>query len=290
VTVQRFCAPESLAEAVAVLAAGEKSMVLAGGTDLLVQMRARSRSPECIVDLKRIPGMRGIVVDAQGAVIGAATAGHEITASSALGALWPGLVEAVALIGSTQVQGRASIGGNLCNASPAADTVPALVANRASVLIQGANGERRAAVEALLLGPGRNALAVGEFVQAIVLPRPVPGSADAYLRFTPRSEMDIAVVGAGVALTLDADGVCVAARIALGAVGPTVLLASEAADALLGSRLDAATLERCADAARACAQPISDRRGTADFRRHVCGVLVRRAVLAAAARAAETAK
>jgi CO/xanthine dehydrogenase FAD-binding subunit len=285
VTVQRFCAPGSLAEAVAMLAAGENAAVLAGGTDLLVQMRARTRAPDCIVDLKRIPGMSGIVVDAHGALIGAATPGHEITASAELAATWPGLVEAVALIGSTQVQGRASIGGNLCNASPAADSVPALVANRASVLIQGPDGERRAAVESLLLGPGRTALASGEFVHAIVLPLPAPRSADAYLRFTPRSEMDIAVAGAGVALTLDGDGVCVAARIALGAVAPTVLLASDAAEALIGSRLDAPALQRCVDAARACARPISDRRGTADFRRHVCGVLVRRAVIAAAARA-----
>lgn len=285
-TVQRYCAPESVAEAVALLDPQAGAAAFAGGTDLLVQMRAAARSPATLVDLKRIPGMECVEFAPQAVLIGAATRCCELTASEELRTLWPGLLEAAGLIGSTQVQGRASLGGNLCNASPAADSVPALVANRARVLIAGPGGERSVAVEVFPVGPGRTVLEAGEFVRAIELPRPAPRTADAYLRFIPRTEMDIAVAGAGVSLTLDEHGVCTDARIALGAVAPTVLLASEAAAALIGSRCDDAALDACADAARAVARPITDRRGTAGFRRQVIGVLVRRAVLVALQRAA----
>ena len=283
--VERYCAPESVAEAVALLASGDRAAALAGGTDLLVQMRAAARSPASIVDLKRIPGLAGVEFARDAVRIGAATRCCELTRNESLRALWPGLLEAVGLIGSTQVQGRASVGGNLCNASPAADSVPALVASRARVLVAGPAGERSVAAEDFALAPGRTVLANGEFVHAIELPRPAPRTADAYLRFTPRTEMDIAVAGAGVSVTLDESGVCTDARIALGAVAPTVLLVREAAAALIGSRCDEAALDACAAAARAASRPITDRRGTAEFRRQVIGVLVRRAVLVALERA-----
>ena len=284
-TVERYCAPESVAEAVALLDPATGAAAFAGGTDLLVQMRAAARSPATLVDLKRIPGLAGVEFAPEAVRIGAATRCCELTANAALRALWPGLLEAAGLIGSTQVQGRASLGGNLCNASPAADSVPALVVNRARVLIEGPAGPRSVAVEAFPVAPGRTVLEAGEFVRAIELPRPAPRTADAYLRFIPRTEMDIAVAGAGVSLTLDQGGVCRDARIALGAVAPTVLVVQESAAALIGTSCDAAALQACADAARAAVRPITDRRGTADFRRQVIGVLVRRAVLVALERA-----
>jgi len=219
VAVERYCAPESVAEAVALLDPATGAAAFSGGTDLLVQMRAAVRSPATLVDLKRIPGLAGVEFAPDAVRIGAATRCGELTSNEELRALWPGLLEAAGLIGSTQVQGRASLGGNLCNASPAADSVPALVANRARALVAGPGGQRSVAVEDFVLAPGRTVLASGEFVHAIELPRPAPRTADAYLRFTPRTEMDIAVAGAGVSVTLDADGVCTGARIALGAVG-----------------------------------------------------------------------
>lgn len=273
-----FNTPRTIDEASRLLSAAPQGFALAGGTDLLVQMRSGARSPAAIIDLKRIPGMQSLVFDAQGARIGAAMAAHAIGSEPRLRQQWPGLVEAVCLIGSKQVQGRASIGGNLCNASPAADSVPALVANSAVIVIVGPQGERRVAAEDFCLAPGRNVLAPGEFVQAIELPQPAARTADAYLRFIPRSEMDIAVVGAAASLTLDEEGVCRAARIALGAVAPTVLLVPEAAAALIGSVPDEQRIAVCIDAVRAAARPISDRRGSAEFRRHVVGVLAGRAV------------
>jgi carbon-monoxide dehydrogenase medium subunit len=198
---------------------------------------------------------------------------------------FPGLVEAVQLIGSTQIQGRSTVGGNLCNASPAADTTCALIVNRAQCIIAGPRRERTVAAEHFCTGPGKTVLEPGELLVAIRIPRPSPGTADAYLRLIPRSEMDIAVVGAAVSLTLGADGICTAARVAIGAVAPTALLVPEAADALIGSRLDEAALARAANAASAAARPIDDKRGTVSYRRTVAGVLTRRAALIAAERA-----
>ncbi len=284
--MERFSAPQSIDEAVALLAAQPGSFALGGGTDLLVQMRSGAKRPRTIVDLKRIAGIQDVEVTATGAHIGAATSCHTLGLNAELARTWPGLMEAATLIGSQQVQGRASLGGNLCNASPAADSVPALVANRATVLVAGPDGTRRVAVENFCTAPGQTVLDPGEFALAFSLPQPAARTADAYLRFIPRSEMDIAVVGAAVSLTLDGSGGCVAARIALGAVAPTVLLVPEAAAALLGSRLEGTALDACVAAVRAAARPITDRRGTADFRRHVVGVLVRRAIDIAARRVA----
>jgi carbon-monoxide dehydrogenase medium subunit len=259
--------------------------ILAGGTDLLIQFRAGVRQPSAFVDVKRIPELVEIRVDDVGARIGAGVSAAAICEHPAIRRSWPGIVEATHLIGSTQIQGRATLGGNLCNASPAADGTCALIVNRAQCVIAGPAGERRVPVDMFSAAPGRTVLGRGEILVAIEVPRPPPGTADAYLRLIPRSEMDIAVVGAAVSVTIDAGGVCTAARVAIGAVAPTALLVPAAADALTGSKIDDAALDRAADAARAVARPIDDRRGTVAYRRHVVGVLVKRAAAAAAERA-----
>ncbi len=275
--------PEQAAKALA--AAGPGARPLSGGTDLLVQLRSGRLAAGVIVDLKRIPGAIGIRQEGGGFVIGGATPGIMLGEHRALGLAWPGVVEAANLIGSTQVQGRASMAGNLCNASPAADSVPALVAAGATCVIVGPEGRRIAPAEAIPIGPGRTSLAPGEFVLEIHLPPRPRRSADAYLRSIPRTEMDIAVVGAAVNLTLDAAGIITDARVVLGAVAPTVLVVLEAAAALLGSALDDAALERLDAAARAACRPISDKRGTVEFRTKIAGVLARRAASLAYGRA-----
>jgi CO/xanthine dehydrogenase FAD-binding subunit len=281
-----YVAPTSLAEAVAALETARGSVrLLAGGTDLLVQMRSGRLQPDLIVDLKRIPELIGIRVENGAFVIGAATPCATLGEHAALARAWPGVVEAATLIGSTQIQGRASLGGNLCNASPAADSVPALVAAGAGCVIEGPSGRREAPVETLQAQAGRNTLARGEIVVAIRLPAPPARSGDAYLRLIPRTEMDIAVVGAGVSLTVDAQGVVTGARVALGAVAPTTLRVDAAAAALVGSRLEESALAALADAARAACRPIDDKRGTAVYRTKVAGVLARRAAKIAYERA-----
>ena len=281
-----YKAPGSIDEAVTLLAqASSSAQILAGGTDLLVQIRAGFAKPSLVVDVKNIPELRTISLDDDGVRIGAAVSGAELGENDAVKAAWPGLVEATELIGSTQIQGRASLGGNLCNASPAADTVPALVAASAICLIAGPNGQREAPVEQIVTGPGQTSLKNGEFVVQFQLPKKLPRSADAYLRFIPRTEMDIAVVGAGVNLTLDKKGICQQARVALGAVAPTVLLVEAGAKALIGSTLDDAALDKLRAAASAACNPIDDKRGTVEFRVDVAGVLAKRAALIAQQRA-----
>jgi CO/xanthine dehydrogenase FAD-binding subunit len=281
-----YAAPKSVQEAVALLAgASGLAKPLSGGTDLLVQLRSGRLKPELIVDTKHIPGMIGIREEAGGFVIGAATPGAMIEANAALKAAYPGVVEAMDLIGSEQIQGRATLAGNLCNASPAADSVPAMIAAGAVAVIVGPKGERTAPVETIVVSPGRTSLARDEFILAIRLPARAPRSADAYLRFIPRTEMDIAVVGCGVNVTLDAKGVCTAARVSLGAVAPTPLLVDAAAAALVGHTLDDATLAALDAAARAACKPISDKRGTIDYRIKVAGVLARRTAAIAFERA-----
>ncbi len=281
-----YAAPETIEEAVRALAAGgPTARILAGGTDLIVQMRAGLAPEGTIVDIKRICETRIIDETHEAFTIGAAVTGAEINAHTALKAAWPGVAEAMDLIGSQQIQGRASPGGNLCNASPAADSVPAFIAARATCSIAGPSGLRELAVEEVVTGPGQTALEPGEFVVSFRLPKPDAQTGDAYLRLTPRSEMDIAVVGASVCLTLGEDGTCSAARIALGAVAPRQLLVSAAADAIIGTRLEAGALEQLATAASAACQPLNDKRGTIDYRRKVAGVLARRAALKAMQRA-----
>ena len=279
----RFEAPETLDAAVALLASADgEARVLAGGTDLLVQLRAEMIEPALVVDIKRIPEMLAITEESDGGFkIGAAVPCQALGENIALKAAWPGVVEGAELIGSTQIQGRASMGGNLCNASPAADSVPGMVAAGATVSIIGPNGQREIPVQELPEGPGKTTLSKGEVVASINLPSPAPNSADAYLRFIPRTEMDIAVVGAGVAVTLDDNGLCIAARVSLGAVGERVLLVDECAVALIGTPIDDAALDKLAAAASAATQPIDDKRGTKEYRTRVAGVLARRASIIA---------
>lgn len=282
----RYEAPQTLEAAIALLSsANGRARVLAGGTDLLIQMRSGRADPELLVDIKAIPETRAIATEAGGYRIGAAVTCMELIEDAAFARAWPGIVDAVKYIGSIQVKGRATMGGNLCNASPAADSVPALIAAGAVACIAGPNGKREVPVADFVTGPGKTMLAPGELVTSFLLPRRAPRSGDAYLRFTPRTEMDIAVVGAAVNLTLDDTGVCSAARVSLGAVAARALLVPEAAAALVGSMADEAALERLALAASAACRPIDDKRGTKDFRIKVAGVMARRAAAVAVERA-----
>ena len=284
-----YVAPTNVDAAVAALA-GASARALSGGTDLLVQLRAGRAKPSTIVDLKSVPGAVGVRRSPDGGfVIGGATAAAVLGEDLALRGAWPGVVEAANLIGSTQVQGRASLAGNLCNASPAADSVPALVAARAVAVVAGPSGRREVPVEAICVAPGRTSLAVGEFVLEIKLPPRPPRSSDAYLRFIPRTEMDIAVAGVGVNLTLDENGRVAQAHVGVGAVAPTVLLVADAGRALVGSVLEAASLAAMVVAVRAACRPISDKRGSAAFRTQIAGVLAQRAAIIAFSRARERA-
>ncbi len=282
----RYEAPETIEAAVKLLA-GTKGLgrVLAGGTDLLVQMRSNMVVPDMVVDIKKIPGMRKIATEKGGFRIGAAVSGAELDEHPKFAQIWPGVMEAFDLIGSTQIQGRCTMVGNLCNASPAADSVPALVAAGATATIVGPRRKREIPVEKVPAGPGKTSLAKGEIITSIFLPKRPPRSGDAYLRFIPRTEMDIAVVGAAVSLTLDKAGVCTAARVSLGAVAPTVLLVPAAAKALIGTKVDDAALEKAAEAASAACRPIDDKRGTKEYRITVAGVMTRRAAQIALDRA-----
>ena len=272
-----YAAPTTVDDAVKLLAgASGIAKVLAGGTDLLVQLRSGRLKPQLIVDTKKIPGLIGIREENGGFVIGASTPGAQVEAHAGMNKAWPGLVEAMDLIGSTQVQGRCSLAGNLCNASPAADSVPALYAASAIAVVVGAKGKREVPVEQIPTGPGRTSLAKDEFILELRLPPRPARSGDAYLRFIPRTEMDIAVVGCGISVTLDDKGVCTAARVSLGAVAPTVLLVQPAADVLIGHKLDDATLAKLDAAAQAACNPINDKRGTIEYRTKVAGVLARR--------------
>lgn len=281
----QFHAPETVEQAVALLAADPNSRPLAGGTDLIVQLRSHRIAPSAIVDIKRIAGIGGVREEGGAFIIGAATPCTALKHSKALVAAWPGVVEAANLIGSVQVRNRATMAGNLCNASPAADSVPALVAAGATATIAGPNGTREVPVEAVTTGPGKTSLGAGEFLVDIRLPARPSGGGDAYLRSIPRTEMDIAVVGCGAALVLDGSGTCIAARIAIGAVAPTVLLVEAAGAALVGTRLDEAALDKMADAVRAACKPIADKRGTVEYRTAMAGVLARRVVEIARQRA-----
>jgi carbon-monoxide dehydrogenase medium subunit len=283
-----YAVPKTVAEAVTLLSEkGDRARMLAGGTDLIVQVREGRRSLDLLVDAKAIPELNELAFDPrQGLRIGAAVPCYRLAEHTEIARVYPGLIDAVALIGGVQIQSRASIGGNLCNASPAADTIPALIALEAVCVIAGAEGTREVPVEKLCTAPGRTVLARGELLVSVRLPVPRPVSGAAYLRFIPRNEMDIAVVGAGVAVTLDASrGRCIAARVALAAVAPTPLLVADAGHALVDGELNDTLLEKAAQAARAAARPISDMRGDADYRRHLAGVLTRRALQTAVTRA-----
>ena len=283
----RYEAPSSLDQAVALLAkeSGE-ARVLAGGTDLLVQMRTDLLDPVLVVDIKGIAELRQIKEEGGGFRIGAAVTGAELKEHPKLKSVWPGVVEAANLIGSTQIQGRATMGGNLCNGSPAADSVPALIAAGAKASIVGPKGRRDVPVEDVMLAPRKLALAKGEIIASFLLPAKPARTGDAYLRFIPRTEMDIAVVGCRRV----PHARCRAARArprgsSLGAVAPRPLLVAEAAAALIGSKVDDAALQKLDAAARAACQPIDDKRGTKEYRIKVAGVLARRAAQIALERA-----
>ena len=279
-------APSTLAEALKIMKAhGDKARPICGGTDLLIQMRAGVRQPDFVVDIKRIKEMREIKFNAKsGLRLGAAVACIDVAENPEMRRRYPGLTEAAHLIGSLQIQNRASVGGNLCNGSPAADTTPALIALRARARIAGPRSEREVPVEEFVVSPGRTVLKPGELLVQLLIPAPAPHSSDAYLRFIPRNEMDIAVVGVGVSVTLSGDTVK-AARIGLGAVAATPLLADKASESLIGKKLDENALAAAARLASEKASPIDDMRGTAEYRNHVTGVLTRRALMIAAERA-----
>ena len=282
----RYERPDTIEGATALLAdAPSSAFVLAGGTDLLVRMQSDAFDAELIVDIKSIAGMADIAQVDGGFVIGGAVPCAALSEDAALIAAWPGVVEAANLIGSTQIQGRCTVVGNLCNASPAADSVPAMVAADARVRIAGPAGRREVGVLDIPTAPGKTSLAKGEIIEAVVLPAKPANSGDAYLRFIPRTEMDIAVVGAAVNLTLDDAGVVIAARVALGAVGPKVMLVAKAAEAILGTKLEETALDALAAAASEACTPIDDKRGTIAFRKKVAGVLTRRAAQTAYTRA-----
>lgn len=285
-TDMRYEAPTSLDAAVALLAdAKGAGKVLAGGTDVLVQLHAEMIEPDVLVDIKNIADVRQMSEDAGAWRVGAAVPGMKVIDEPAFSAAWPGVCEGVALIGSVQVKGRASIGGNLCNASPAADSTPALIAAGAVATIIGPNGTREDAVENIVTGPGKTSIGDDEFIVSFGFPARAPHSGDCYLRLTPRTEMDIAVVGVGANLTLDDSGVCTAARIAVGAVAPTPLLVADAGAALVGTKVDDAAMEAMVAAVRAACNPISDKRGTKEYRIKTAGVIARRTVEKALERA-----
>lgn len=283
-----YVAAQTVDEAVSLLAdKGDRARVLAGGTDLIVQVREGRRSLDLIVDVKKIPDVNVLTYSPQsGLQLGAAVPCYRIYGDATIARAYPGLIDAFSLVGGTQIQGRASVGGNLCNSSPAADTIPALIVHQAVCVIAGPNGRRDVAVEDFCTGPGQNVLAAGEFLVAFRIPAPPANFGAQYQRFIPRNEMDIAVVGAGSAVVLSDDkSTITAARIALGAVAPTPIVVPEAAAALIGKPVSDDAIQAAAQAANAAARPISDMRGTIVQRKHLAGVLTRRTLQGAIARA-----
>ena len=282
----RYEAPTTTKEAASLLSKAKgKAFVLAGGTDLLVRMKAGTLEPDLVVDIKRIPATGKIVKKASGFTVGAAVPGAELGENKALKKAWPGVVEAAELIGSDQVQGRCTMVGNLCNASPAADSVPAMIAANAKAAVVGPKGRRTVAVEDVVTGPGKTSLKKGEVIESISLPKGGAKVGDAYLRFIPRTEMDIAVCSAGVCIELGPKNVVKKAKVVLGAVAPTAVVVDDAADAIIGTSLDKDALEALAAACEAACNPIDDKRGTVEFRTEVAAVLARRAAKIAFERA-----
>ena len=282
-----YQAPTSLSEAVAIMAAhGDRASPLAGGTDILVQLRGGRRNADVLLDTKKIPQLNGIKLDDNGLQLGAAVPCYRIYQDAAVAAAYPGLVDAAGLIGSIQIQGRASIGGNLCNAAPSGDTIPPVITLGGEAHINGPNGWRKLPAADFCTGPGRNALEPGELLVAIQLPAPAANSGTAYLRFIPRNEMDIAVAGVSSTVTLDDSGRnIVSARIALASVGPTPILATAAGESLAGQAVSEEAIAEAGRLASAAATPITDMRGTIRQRHHLVAVLTRRTLNIAIRRA-----
>ena len=282
----RYEAPTSIDAATSLLTENLKTIkVLAGGTDVIVQMHSERIEPELIVDIKNIPELKQIEKTVDGFKFGAAISGKDLMLNEGFNKVWPGIMDGVRLIGSLQIRGRASVGGNLCNASPAADSVPPMIAAAAIANIVGPSGNRNVPVETIIVKPGQTSLTKGEIVVSFQLPNRPPRSGDAYLRFTPRTEMDIAVVGVAINLTLDDNEICNSARVALGAVAPTPILDENAAETLIGTKLDEEALENLARAVQKSISPINDKRGTIEFREDIVGVLAKRVAEIAKTRA-----
>ena len=282
---------KSVSEAVSLLKEkNDQARVLAGGTDLIVQVREGRRKLQLLVDIKGIPEVNVLNLDAgTGLHLGAAVPCYRINAQPAIREAYPGLIDATSLIGGTAIQGRAAVGGNLCNASPAADAIPVLIALSAICVVTGPNGTREAPVEKFCTAPGRTILGSGEFLLAVKIPQPPKNASSFYLRFIPRNEMDIAVVGVGASVVLnDEKTAFVSARIGLGAVAPTPLFAEEAGNLLAGKTISDEVIDAAAEAAKAIARPITDMRGTAEQRKHLVGVLTRRALKGAIQRVKES--
>ena len=272
---------QTVSEVVALLdEKGDQARILAGGTDLIVQAREGKRTLDWMIDIKSIPEVNILDYDSKnGLTLGAAVPCYQIYAVDAICDAYPGLIDATKIIGGTAIQGRAGVGGNLCNASPAADGIPPLIVLNATCIIAGLKGERETPVKDFCTGPGQTALEKGEMLISLKVPAPQKNSSSYYLRFIPRNEMDIAVVGTGASVILDdAKQRIVSAKIALGAVAPTPLFAEEASALLAGKEISDAVIDEAAQAAQAIARPISDMRGTAEQRTHLVGVLTRRAL------------
>lgn len=280
----KYVAPTTVEDVAALLATDDGAQVFAGATDLIPQIRSGRPEPSLLVDLKRVDRLMAVTDTVGGWTIGAATPTSALTHDAPFTGAFPGLSEASGLIGSDQIQNRSSWGGNLCNASPAADSVPSLIANDARAVIVSDGATRTVAVAEVVTGPGSTSLDAGEFIVEFEVDAPAPNTSDAYLRMIPRTEMDIAVVGAAVRVTMDGD-TCTAASVVLGAVAPTAVRVLDAEAALIGSTLDDATMAAVAAAASAACDPIDDKRGTIEYRRQVAGVLARRAATIAASRA-----
>ena len=254
---------------------------LAGGTDLLVQIKSGIKKPNLVIDVKKIVELNNIEeISENEFIVGASVSGANLNRNKKFASLWPGVIEAFRLIGSEQIQGRASLGGNLCNGSPAGDSVPALIAAGCTAIIAGPDGKKELPIEEFHTGPGKTVLKNGEMLVSLKFPKRESNSSDAYLRMTPRTEMDIAVVGCGVNLTLDND-ICTSVRVSLGAVAPTPLLIKEASDIMIGTNLNSEVLEKVAKICMESCNPINDKRGTIEYRTKVAGVLFKRATLIA---------
>lgn len=283
-----YVAAQSVDEVIKLLAEkGDTARVMSGGTDLLVALREGRRKADLVIDVKRLKETTEMTYDAQrGLTLGAAVPCHRIYDDKAVAKAYPGLIDSASLIGGVQVQGRASIGGNLCNASPAADSIPSLIVHSAICNIAGPNGRRQVPVEEFCVAPGRTVLQNGEFLVSLTLSAPKAGFGAAYLRFIPRNEMDIAVVGAGASVQLDESRTkIVAARLALGAVAPKPLFIPAAGEALAGQAISDEAIAEAARLAQAAATPITDMRGTAEYRKHLSAVLTSRALRKAIERA-----
>ena len=283
-----FATPKTIDEAVKLMASkGDRARMMAGGTDIIVQLRGGRRSLDLVVDAKGIPELNELSYSAQnGLTVGAAVPCYKIYQNEEIASAYPGLIDCASLIGGIQIQGRASIGGNLCNAAPSGDSIPAIIALSGVAHLVGPNGKRDVPAEEFCTGPGQSVLQAGEILVSITMPAPVAHSGASYLRFIPRNEMDIAVAGVGTSVVLDASGQnFVSARVSLASVAPTPVFAKEAGDSLAGKPVSEASIQEASEKAMADAKPINDMRGTIRQRIHLVGVLTRRTLNIAVERA-----